>query len=89
MLVLLSLNYANITPLIFLMKAMNNVTLIGTNLSIIGGIIYANYWVFSKKPDSITISYWIIPCILFILCIVYCAMITIFIKNNSNSDSFY
>ncbi len=29
-----------------------------------------NYWIFSKKPEELGVSYWILPGILFLLCII-------------------
>lgn len=82
----LTLKYGNYSPLIL---AMRNISLIGTNISILSLITSANLWVFYKKPESVTIMYWILPGILYLLCIAYCAAIVIYMRHNPDVHSFY
>ncbi len=58
--------YGDIQLLVLTTRA---ITVLGTNLSIITLITIANGWVFSKKPESLTIIYWILPCTIYLLCI--------------------
>ena len=69
LLALLTLIRHGDTP--FLMLAMRAFSAIGTNFSIIALITLANGWVFSKKPESLTVSNWILPSLLYLLCIAY------------------
>ncbi len=57
------------TPLLLLI--MRAFSVISTNLSIIALITLANGWVFSKKPESLSVTYWILPSLLYFLCIAY------------------
>ena len=61
--------YRDIPLLVSVMRAFRGV--VRRNLSIIAPITIANGWVFSKKPESLTFTYWILPCIIYILCIAY------------------
>lgn len=45
------------------------VSVLGANISVISLITISNGWVFSKKPESLTITYWILPSVIYLLCI--------------------
>ena len=62
------IKYGN-TPLLIL--ATKFLSVLGTNLSIILLLTVTNGWVFSRKPESLTVMYWVLPCILYISCIVW------------------
>lgn len=64
--VLAFIKYGDISLLVLATRA---ISVLGTNLSIISLITIANGWVFSKKPESLTITYWILPSIIYMLCI--------------------
>lgn len=64
--------YGNIQLLSLAMRAFSA---FGINFSIIALMTIANGWVFSKKPESITVAYWIFPCIIYFICIAYCILV--------------
>jgi len=72
-LIVLTLSKYGDTALLVL--AIRAFSVVGTNLSIISLVTIANGWVFSKKPESFTVPYWILPCILYLLCIAYSVVI--------------
>lgn len=71
--------FHEMTILFHLLKLISALKL---KVSIITIITIANSWVFAKKPASIPIKYWLLPCALYFLCVVF----IIYLMNNY-SDS--
>jgi len=66
------IKYGDIPLLVLATRAFS---VLGTNLSIISLLTIANGWVFTRKLESLTVAYWVLPCILYFSCIAWAVTI--------------
>jgi hypothetical protein len=68
------IKYGDVSLLVMANKA---VSVLGTNLTIISLLTIANGWAFSRKPESLVVTYWILPFILYLSCTAWSVIFSI------------